>query len=275
MTELEIKKFAFQEFFCPEYEQWDLETKIKHLERRAQLFVQRRIKQQRLEEIQRCILRSLQQELHVALQREQEQNHKLKQLSEELAQANEHLERKVLERTKELETKNVTLKTQLEQLREADITLDLLLQKNDHDRRKLIQHLAAQWRDEVLDDLRAVREQSKHRPTRMRIDQVLAKVQAAFPHLENQDHAWCTCLSVREATVARLLAQGKSCRQVAAELDIAARSVNSHCYSIRKKLNVPGHIRLKDYLRKARSTPVRSVLGPSQSTADENAGAMG
>ena len=253
MTERDVQNYAFQEFFCPEYTQWDQETKIQHLERRAQLFVQRQIKLQRLEQSQRCLLKSLQQDLRAALERERSQNHTLRQLSEELTQATEHLERQVMERTKELEAKNVTLETQMEQLRKSNITLDHLLQKNEHDRRKLIQFLAVQWRDEVLGDLQAVRDQSKHHPTQKRIDQILGKVQAAFPHLENQDHSWCTCLSEREATVARLLAQNKSCKQVAAELGIAPRSVNSHCYSIRKKLNVPGHVRLKDYLRKSGS----------------------
>ncbi len=56
-------------------------------------------------------------------------------------------------------------------------------------------------------------------------------------------------LSDREAVVARLISQGRTCREAADFLGISLRGVQSHCYNIRRKLGLSRKVRLRDYLR--------------------------
>ncbi len=97
--------------------------------------------------------------------------------------------------------------------------------------------------------------EEQHRLADQAMDMVQAAAPGAAPGAAPQDSHDLLSLSGRETDIARLISQGCSCRETAELLGVSVRSVQSHCYNIRKKLGLTRNIRLKNYLRPKQTEP--------------------
>ncbi len=248
MTAQDLESSTLREIFCPGYKNWDAHSRLAHLEKMAHLLVRRLIKQELLADNQLFMLKAIAQEKENALTEVERNNRELERLNAELELVKRHLESEVSRRTRELKEQNTLLLERTRELEETNTALDVLLEKSAADRHQLIHSLSEHWRSEVIPELELLRARMKQHALQASIDKIMKAVQAGFSDGQSSCQ-WSTCLSGRESAVARLIAAGKCCREVALEMNISPRSVQSHCYNIRKKLNVKRNVRLKDYLR--------------------------
>lgn len=201
MNRFRTDSLSLADDFGPDYQGWDEFTRIMFLERRIFQLKQQMIRQERLADNHRSLMKSIHQEYEAALKQLQDKHNQLKKLSSELRTIKKNLEREVRRRTRELEKKNISLEKRTRQLERSNIALEVLLQKRDE------QNSTSRINEKLLD------------------------------------------LSDREAMVAKLISQGRTCREAAVILGITLRGAQSHCYNIRKKLGLTSKVRLKDHLR--------------------------
>ncbi len=235
----------------PAYATWDQDTKIVYLERRLVTLYQQLAKLGRLSETRSCLHNTLQQELEEALAKNEAQNAKLRKMGHRLAGAKKKLEREVCKRTKELEQKHASLMEHARKLEQANTALDVLVQKHERDRKILAQNVINQWRGEIMPSLERLRVLSSNDEQRILVDTVIGQLLQDSSGCRQASNSICSCLSEREHEVALLIADGRSSKEVASLLRITLRCVQSHCYSIRRKLNLPRKVKLKAYLNKS------------------------
>lgn len=239
---------------CCHYDSWDKDTQVVYLKRRLRLLMRAMAKQQNLYDAQARMFRILEQERRDSQQELEKKNSQLMEMSRKLEISRKELETTVKQRTKKLEQKSLKLLQYARELRQSNIALDVLLRKKDMDINRAVRELSDNLRDQILPDIVKLQEMSRKKEQQELISRVLLKIQAGFPDsCVNDKNAWCTCLSQREAIVARIISEGKNCEEASELLKVSVRTVNSHCYNIRKKLNVPKNTRLREYLNQVNS----------------------
>ncbi len=239
-----------QEEIDPAYSTWDQGTKIVFLERRLGTVYRQMARLGRLAETRTCLYNAVQQELEEALVKNESQNAELRKVGHRLAGAKKKLEREVCRRTKELEKKHACLMEHARKLEQAYTALDVLVQKHEGDRKILAQNVINQWRGEIMPSLERLRVLSSNDEQRILVDTVIGQLLQDSGGCHQALNSICSCLSEREHEVALLIADGRSSKEVASLLRITLRCVQSHCYSIRRKLNLPREVKLKAYLKK-------------------------
>ncbi|SMP39271.1 regulatory protein, luxR family [Desulfonatronum zhilinae] len=234
----------------PAYPTWDQDTKVVYLERRFVMLNQQLAKQERLAETRICLYNTAQHELEEAMAKIQSQNVRLRKMGQRLARAKKKLEQEVRKRTKELEQKHASLMEHARKLEQANTALDVLVQKHERDRKVLAQNVINHWRGEIMPLLERLRMLSSNDEQRILVDTTISQLLLHSSGCHQASNSICSCLSEREHEVALLIADGRTSKEVARLLRITLRCVQSHCYSIRRKLNLAREVRLKTYLQK-------------------------
>jgi DNA-binding CsgD family transcriptional regulator len=235
-------------YFSPEYLKWDESTKIMFLERRILLLKKQMVRQERLADNHRSLLKSIHKEYESALERLQDKHSELKKVSQELLRTKKDLQREVRKRTRELEMKNIALEKRAMQLEKTNITLDVLLQKYQENEKsgagEMDEHLLA----EIIPALKTLAGSLDNKDQTSLVEMILDRIKAGQHCSTCLKNEKLLDLSDREVMVARLISQGRNCAEAAEALGISLRGVQSHCYNIRKKLGLSRKVRLRDHL---------------------------
>lgn len=227
---------------------WDQAAQIVYLEQRNAHLQQQLDRLERLSETRITFHKALEAEHKAALAHLEKKHEQLKRMANKLAKTKKGLEKEVEKRTRDLEQKNVQLDAHAQQLKQANIALDVLVRKHQRDRNELVQGVINQWRDDVMPMLERLRRLSPSDEYRILVDTILSKL-LGIGGCTTSSGSLHSCLTEREHEVALLIAEGRSCREVSQLLRITLRCVQSHCYSIRKKMNLSREIRLKTHLK--------------------------
>lgn len=171
----------------------------------------------------------------------------LRQLLSKVKRQRDAVEKQVTQRTWELEQKNISLAQHIHQLEQTNVALDVLIRKFDAQSTALARKTVDELWMDIAPMLQELEELCTTDGQRVVVEMIQARFAQAEPKISRlKDDR--SMLSKREHEVALLIAEGRSCTEVAQLLGIALRSVHSHCYSIRKKLGVSGKINLKTFL---------------------------
>ncbi len=158
----------------------------------------------------------------------------------ELKKYREKLEIMVAERTKELEEKT-------KNLQEVNTTLNVLLKKRDQDKKNLEENFVANIGSMVLPYLEKIRKNNLDAQQQFCLDAVEKNLdKAVSPLLKNIQQF---NLTLREIQIASLIKDGKTTKEIADALGIAAGSISTHRKNIRKKLSLDRASNLQSKLR--------------------------
>lgn len=235
--------------FGPDYQTWDKSTRIMFLEKRIFLLRKQMIRQERLADNHRSLLRSIHQEYEKALKQLQNKHSELKKVSKELGRAKKNLEQEVRRRTRQLEQKNIALEERARQLKRSNVAMDVLLKRCENNEKSAAVNMEKKVLSEILPVLERLSKNiagDKHEPL---VTTILEDIKSRQRGSTCSSDAKLLDLSDREAMVARLISQGRTCKEAAEIIGLSLRGVQSHCYNIRKKLDLARKVRLKDYLK--------------------------
>jgi len=237
--------------FGPEYPEWPDTTKIAFLERRLVLFKKQMAHREKIADNQRHLLKALQRERDKLLTQLQQKNSELQLANHELATTRDHLEQKVHMRTKELEEKNVQLEGHAKELEQIYTALDVMVKKNTQDYKTATRDVIVRTQAHIgpiITRLLLSVSNPKQRSMLLEMQSILQNMNQNHPPPSKNRTTVCFNLTSRELEVARHVAEGKTCREVAAILKISPRSVETCCYSIRKKCKLTRKVNLKTFL---------------------------
>ena len=152
-----------------------------------------------------------------------------KRIEEDLEKYRMHLEEMVSERTTELEMKSKSLE-------ELNTTLKVLLQKREDDKKVMEERFVMNVKNLVLPYVEQLKKGRLDAGQRTYLDVVEAHLdEITTPLLQNIGQF---NLTRKEITVAALIKQGKSTKEIAEILGIASGSIDVHRRNIRKKLGL-------------------------------------
>ncbi len=235
-----------QGIICSNYPFWENEVKILYLERRIALLVRQLMRQEQLADNHSRRFNVFLKKYKTNLKSVKQKNDKLKELQKELEAARTDLQAKVERRTKSLEEINQQLLSRARELQESNIALDVLLRKKDNDAKNHAQSCLKQLSIQVMPELEELAGLVEDKKQKILVLRIMNRIQGSASC--NGNMSWRTCLSGKEAAVADHIAQGMSHSEAAETLGLSVRTVNTHCYRIRKKLNIPADSKLKDFL---------------------------
>ena len=148
---------------------------------------------------------------------------------EELKKHRQHLETMIMERTKELESKNIILQ-------ELNVALKVLLTKREHDKRDLEERFVMNVQDLVLPYVEQLKKGSLDARQRSHLEIIEAHLRdITKPLLINMRQF---NLTPKETKVATLVRQSKSSKEIGIILGISCSSVSVHRKNIRKKMGL-------------------------------------
>ena len=237
---------SIQGMVCKNYPGWEKDIKIQYLERRLVQVVQQLMRQEMMADNQRCLLKNIIHENEASIIDIHKKNSRLKELQKELETAKSNLEAKIAQATSKLEKKNTELQKKTRRLQESNIALDVLLRKKDKDTKAQLKLSMEKLRNDIFADLVELAGLANTEKQKILILRIMNNIQRDTPEQINQN--WNANLSAREAAVAGLIAEGKTHAETADILQVSIRTIDAHCYKIRRKLNVPEASRLRDFL---------------------------
>lgn len=240
-----------ENFFSPEFISWDIATQNAFLKRRVSLLNRKLAKQERIADTHRRMYRAIRQKHAQTMAHLREQNCLLDRLTKELAAEKENLEMKVHSRTKALEEESVRLEQHAQELEKANSALDYLLKRHNEECKALIHNHWEQQVASILPDLSSLRKITQDAEQLLFLDRVFASLNGvSLTRRVCLEENGKPMLTKRESVIVSLLMQDKSYQEVSNTLNISPRSVETHCYNIRKKFGVERNITLKEYFRK-------------------------
>jgi len=237
---------SIQDVLCGNYHLWENDVKVLYLERKIALLISQLSRKEQLADNHSRLLSGLAKKYKASTDSARQANDKLKEVQKELEAAKADLEKKVAQRTKTLEEKNRQLFVQARELKEANIALDVLLKKKDNDVRKQVQGCLSQLDSNVLPELQKLAGLVRRKEQQALVFKVISAIQDSS--ILQPDEGWTACLSGKESAISKLIVQEKTHAQIAQSLGLSVRTIDAHCYRIRKKLHVPARTRLKDFL---------------------------
>ena len=163
-----------------------------------------------------------------------------RQNEEELRKYREKLENMVAERTIELEDKTNNLE-------EINVTLNVLLQKRDEDKKMLEERFVANIGSMVLPYVEKVRKNNLDAQQQFCLDTIEKNLdEITSPLLKNIQQF---NLTPREIQIAYLIKDGKTTKEIADVLGIVEGSIATHRKNIRRKLGLDRTSNLQSQLR--------------------------
>jgi DNA-binding CsgD family transcriptional regulator len=238
----------------PTYSSWDLHTKIAYLEHRLFLLGCQLRNQECLTEARFSYAQALQEDYERLLQQLQENYEHLEGKYQKALAAGKELQGARRIQNRELK-KRALHEAELEsEVKKLTAMVRTLTASHEQNRNELVQGRISQWRDDVTPLLSRLRVLSTTEEQRVLVDSILLKLMEGVDKCSSGMGRLCSCLSEGEHEIALLVADGQSSKNIAKMLGISLREVQSHCYSIRRKLNLSAKTRLKNYLRQFVST---------------------
>ena len=186
---------------------------------------------------------------------------RLREVELALEQARQRLEERVRVRTRELQEANETLRAAIREkvagakalkqneaelklktakLEDLNTALRVLLRKLDREKAAMEEKIAADLRDLVHPYLKKLGEKSTNRETRALVTILENHLRAIVSPFCRQLTSPAINLTPAELNVANMVKSGQSTRQIAAALDLAYKTVETHRLNIRRKLGLTG-----------------------------------
>ena len=167
---------------------------------------------------------------------------KAKQAKEDLRKAHKILERRVKERTRELEDKS-------QKLEELNIALKVLLSKRDEDKIKIEEDVLSNVNNLILPYLNKLKEIISDQSQKIFVEILESNLkEIILPFEKNTSSKWLS-LTPAEIQVANLVKQGRRTKEIAKILKLSAKTIESHRESIRKKIGITNKkLNLRSYL---------------------------
>ena len=156
---------------------------------------------------------------------------KRKKAEETLKEAGRLLEYRVAERTQELERKTA-------ELQELNTALEVLLQKRDLDRKDLEERLLSNIKELALPYLQKIKGKIKDDNLNSYLNILESNLNNIISPFSQKLSAKYLNLTPAEIEIADLVKHGKSTKEIANLLNIAAKTVDTHRMNIRKKLGI-------------------------------------
>ncbi|NQT74820.1 MAG: PAS domain S-box protein [Chloroflexi bacterium] len=134
-------------------------------------------------------------------------------------------------------------------LEDANIALRVMLEKSEEVKTELEDKVLSNMKEFVLPYLEKLKKASLNQVQHAYLDELetnLHEIALSFPHGASMKFLK---LTPTEITVANLIKQGKSAKEIASQLGISSRTVDTHRYNIRTKLGISNKkVNLRTYL---------------------------
>ncbi len=194
------------------------------------------------------IIRDITERKQVEAELEKYRDHleeQVKARTDELTKVNKQLKQEIVERTQaqallmefsgELELK---VKKRTENLEEANTALKVLLKKREEDKVEIeekmllnVKELVLPFFEKLIKSDLAEKQKGYAEIMTFNLNNIIS------PFVKELSSKYLN-LTTAEIRVANIIRQGKSAKEISEMLNIAIRTVNTHCYNIRKKLGL-------------------------------------
>ncbi len=180
---------------------------------------------------------------------EQKQAEKaLRESEQNLTKAHALLERRVYERTEELEKANESLQKKTKKLEDVNTALSVLLEKREMDREKNQDKILLNVKEHLIPHLKKLKKSplTEYQKTNIRLlERGLKEIISPFSQKLTYRNMYIT---PRELQVANLVKDGKTSKEIAEILLTSERAVVFHRTNLRKKLGLKKKSNLRTYL---------------------------
>ncbi|MFO7559124.1 MAG: PAS domain S-box protein [Desulfobacterales bacterium] len=158
-----------------------------------------------------------------------------KEAKEILYQAKDELEKKIRQRTDELEERNIALK--------------VLLSQRDRDKKKLEETIMSNIKTLIEPNLTRLKNSRTDRRQKATIKILESNLNEIISPFLNRRSLTYLKLTPTEIQVANFLKHGATTKEIAKSLDLSQRTIDTHRFNIRKKIGIKGkRINLRTYL---------------------------
>jgi PAS domain S-box-containing protein len=163
-------------------------------------------------------------------------------LKRELQESRDQLERKVIERTKELETKT-------RHLEEVNTALKVLLNKRQEDKRELEENVLANVKGLVSPYIDKMNKTRLDEQQKTFLDIIETNIEEIIsPFYKKLILKYCN-LTPTELNITSLIKEGNTTKQIAKILNISSKTVDTHRKNIRRKIGIENKkINLRSHL---------------------------
>jgi PAS domain S-box-containing protein len=163
-------------------------------------------------------------------------------LERELQEAKDQLERKVIERTQQLETKT-------RHLEEVNTALKVLLNKRQEDKKELEENVLTNVKGLILPYIEKINKTSLSEQQKTFIDIIETNIEEIVsPFYKKLILRYCN-LTPTELNITNLIKDGNTTKQIAKILNISSKTVDTHRKNIRRKIGIENKkINLRSHL---------------------------
>jgi DNA-binding NarL/FixJ family response regulator len=163
-------------------------------------------------------------------------------LERELQESKDQLERKVVERTKHLETKT-------KHLEEVNTALKVLLNKRQEDKKELEENVLTNVKGLVLPYIEKINKTPLSEQQKTFLDIIETNIEEIIsPFYKKLILRYCN-LTPTELNITSLIKDGNTTKQIAKILNISSKTVDTHRKNIRRKISIENKkINLRSHL---------------------------
>jgi DNA-binding CsgD family transcriptional regulator len=157
---------------------------------------------------------------------------------EALKKANDELEKRVLERTKELNEANEALKTSKEMLAETNRALRILLKKREDESVQIEEKILYNVKELVKPYIEKLKTtEITHKPMAL-LNVVESNIDSIISPFVRDISLRFAKLTPMEIQVANLIKQGRTTKQIAELMNLSGRTIETHRKKIRNKIGI-------------------------------------